>query len=120
MFNKYSNRSRRFHLGLISVSAAVLALTTVSYSVSGNDSKSASSQVQTISIPVEGTSCVSCAARVKRSLKRIEGVRQVEVSLEHREAVVRITPDKVSPGRLEAAINELGYKAGKAKVVGGK
>jgi copper chaperone CopZ len=65
-------------------------------------------------------SCVSCAARVKRALKGIEGVEHVEVSLERREAVVRFLPGKVTPQRLEAAINGLGYKAGKSRVVESK
>jgi copper ion binding protein len=77
-------------------------------------------QIKTVSVPVEGMSCVSCAARVKRTLKGIDGVQHVEVSLERREAVVRFVPDKVTPERLEAAINELGYKAGKSRVVESK
>jgi copper ion binding protein len=77
-------------------------------------------QVKTVSIPVEGMSCVSCAARVKRTLKGIEGVQRVEVSLERREATVRFAADRVTPDRLEAAINELGYKAGKSRVVESK
>ena len=78
------------------------------------------SQVKTVAIPVEGMSCISCAARVKRTLKGIEGVQQVEVSLERRETVVRFAPAKVTPERLESAINELGYKAGKSRVVESK
>lgn len=77
-------------------------------------------QVKTVNIPVEGMSCVSCAARVKRTLKGIGGVQFVEVSLERREATVRFSPDKVTPERLEAAINALGYKAGKSRVMESK
>jgi copper chaperone CopZ len=76
--------------------------------------------VKTVSIPVEGMSCVACAARVKRTLKGIEGVQHVEVSLELRDAMVRFLPKKVTPERLEAAINALGYKAGKSRVVESK
>lgn len=81
---------------------------------------SSAAQVKTVAIPTEGMSCVSCAARVKRTLKGIEGVQHVEVSLERRETVVRFAPAKVTPERLEAAINELGYKAGKSRVVESK
>lgn len=77
-------------------------------------------QVKIVSIPVEGMSCVSCAARVKRTLKGIDGVQHVEVSLERREATVRFSSDKVTPERLEAAINALGYKAGKSRVTESK
>jgi len=80
----------------------------------------APSRTKAVSIPVEGMSCVSCAARVKRTLKGIDGVQHVEVSLEHREAIVRFLPDKVTPERLQTAINALGYKAGKSRVMESK
>ncbi len=81
---------------------------------------SSEAQLKAVSIPVEGMSCISCAARVKRTLKGIDGVQHVEVSLERREALVRFLTDKVTPQRLEAAINELGYKAGKSRLVESK
>lgn len=63
-------------------------------------------------IPVDGMSCGSCVARLKRGLKPIDGVTEVHVSLEQRNAVVRYDQGKVSADRLVAAINELGYTAG--------
>ena len=101
------------------VAAAVLCAVVVASSAFSTLSGQTAAPVQskTVSIPVEGMSCVSCAARVKRTLKAIEGVQRVEVSLEHREATVRFTPDKVTPDHLEAAINQLGYKAGKSRMV---
>lgn len=103
----------------------VVVLLTAIVACSGafNDLKTQSAsaaQVKTVSIPVEGMSCVSCAARVKRTLKGIDGVQQVEVSLERREVTVQFSSEKVTPERLEAAISELGYKAGKSRVVESK
>ena len=69
------------------------------------------SEIQTVAIPIEGMSCMACAARVKRALKDIEGVREVEVSLERRKAVVQYVPRLVSSERLSSVINGLGYKA---------
>lgn len=121
MFNDSSDKStlRRAGVVLLLLGAVAIALTVATHAGGSSDSKSGP-QVQTISIPVEGMSCVSCAARVKRALKRIDGVEQVEVSLERREATVRFRPDKVSPDRLKAAIDVLGYKAGQPRVVEGK
>ena len=107
-------RTRWSAVATVVLAALVIASSTLS-NVSAQNTLP--SQVKTVSIPVEGMSCVSCAARVKRTLKGIEGVQRVEVSLEHREATVRFTPDKVTPERFEAAINQLGYKAGKSRVV---
>jgi copper chaperone CopZ len=42
----------------------------------------------------------------------MDGVVEVEISLEHRNAWIRYVEGKVSPERLVAAINQLGYKAG--------
>lgn len=68
--------------------------------------------LKTAAIPVEGMACVSCAATVKRTVKAISGVSDVEVMLAKRSVRVTYAPGEVSPERIAAAINELGYKAG--------
>lgn len=72
------------------------------------------SQLQTriVTIPVEGMVCASCTANVKKALKSIDGVTEVEVSLESRAARVRYVEGRTSPEQLVAAINRLGYRAG--------
>jgi copper chaperone CopZ len=72
----------------------------------------AASSAGTVAIPIEGMTCASCAAHVKKALRAVDGVTDVEVSLEHRIARVRYTADKVKPEDLVGAINRLGYKAG--------
>ncbi len=67
---------------------------------------------KTAVIPVEGMSCMSCVARVKRTLAKIDGVEEVTVSLEKREARIRYIEGKVTPARLAEEINSLGYRAG--------
>lgn len=124
MVSKNKIRATRFQATLLWVSSAVI-LVAVMVAYSGpvgevEAQTSSAPQLKTVSIPVEGMSCVSCAARVKRTIKGIEGVQHVEVSLERRETVVRFAPAKVTPERLEAAINALGYKAGKSRVVESK
>jgi len=69
-------------------------------------------QEKTVTIPIEGMVCMLCAGRVKRTLKALEGVLEVAVSLEHQSAQVRYVETAVSPERLVAAINGLGFKAG--------
>jgi len=67
---------------------------------------------ESVVIPVEGMSCSSCVARVKSTLKELDGVSDANVSLEHREAGIRYDPAKVSPAKLAEAIDDLGYQAG--------
>lgn len=70
-------------------------------------------EMQTVSMPVEGMTCGACVARLKRALKSIPGVHKVEVSLEQRTARIEYQHSKVTAERLTAAVNELlGYKAG--------
>ncbi|MDP3767121.1 MAG: heavy metal-associated domain-containing protein [Dehalococcoidia bacterium] len=66
----------------------------------------------TVVIPVEGMSCVSCAARIKKTLNASDGVGHVEVSLGERSARVRFDSSRLSPDRFVAAIDGLGYHAG--------
>ena len=80
---------------------------------SASDAPPATADVQTIRIPVEGMSCVACAARVKKTLVAIPGVQEVEVHLGERNARVRFDSRRVSSDRLVAVINELGYSASK-------
>lgn len=76
--------------------------------------------VKSVTIPIEGMSCAACAARVKKTLKAIPGVQAVELNLEHRNAQVQYLDGQVSPERMVAAINQLGYKAGKPALAGTK
>lgn len=69
-------------------------------------------QTSTVSLPVEGMSCASCVASVKRTVKALEGVTSVEVSLAERRARVRYDESKVTPAQIAAAISELGYNTG--------
>lgn len=96
------------------LAAAAVLLTTACERVSPQQSalKQERTQMQTISVPVEGMSCGACAARLKKTLKAIDGVRDVHVNLEQRNAQIEYERGKVVPERLTAAINELGYKAG--------
>lgn len=66
----------------------------------------------TVRIPVQGMTCVVCAAGVKKALESVDGVQHAEVDLAGRQALVRYDEGKVSPERLMAAINQLGYVAG--------
>jgi copper chaperone CopZ len=73
-----------------------------------------------VTIPVEGMVCLACTARVKSTLKAINGVTEVEVSLEKRVAHVKYVEGKVSPEQLVSAINRLGYRAGTRQLEGAR
>lgn len=64
-----------------------------------------------VTLPVEGMSCGACAARIKKTLKPMDGVAAVEVSLEQRNVRVRYAAGKLTPELLAKTISDLGYKA---------
>ena len=69
--------------------------------------------VQKIKIPVEGMSCSACQANVKKTIKSMNGVTAVEVSLENKMAYVTYDSLKLKSEQIQEAINNKGYKAGK-------
>ncbi len=87
---------------------------------SGNNSHSNQTtinegEIKTIEIPIEGMSCMSCVANVKKTLSGINGVKEVNVSLKDKKATVKYANDKVTQEQLVAAINKIGYTTGKPK-----
>ena len=75
-------------------------------------SESTAKAVTAVSIPVEGMSCMSCVASIKRTTTAIEGVKEVKVDLAARSARVEYAPDKTTPEQIASAISGLGYKVG--------
>lgn len=69
-------------------------------------------QTSTVRFSVEGMSCASCAARVTRTVKALDGVTAVDVSLAERQARVQYIDGKIAPESIAAAVGELGYKTG--------
>ena len=106
---------------LILVAVAVLGAGILGVVVTGQhragvaevSAKAAAVPTKAVRIPIEGMICTVCAGNVKKTLKSVAGVQEAEISLEKREAVVHYADGKVSPEQLVAAINQLGYKAGK-------
>jgi copper chaperone CopZ len=110
-------RARRFLL-LAAGAIIVLGLAGQGLSTAAPAAKLvAKSALKTVVISVEGMACIACAASVKRALKAIDGVSEVEVNLEQRVARVTYAPAKVAPDRFVAAIKKLGYRAGTPKEV---
>lgn len=60
---------------------------------------------------VEGMTCGGCEAGVRMKVKKLDGVESVEASYKEGIATVVYHPDKITPERIIAAIEELGYSA---------
>lgn len=68
-----------------------------------------------VSFTVEGMHCATCPVAVRTALKRLDGVRDVQVSISEKRAIVDYDPAKITPQRMIQVINDLGYRANIAK-----
>jgi copper chaperone len=66
--------------------------------------------METIKIGIKGMTCGGCVASVKRVLKQLDGVQNVDVSLEQQQATVEYTAGRVDAARLRSAIEGAGFE----------
>jgi len=69
---------------------------------------------ETITLPIEGMTCASCANFVERALTRTPGVQQAQVNLATEKATVAYSPTLTSPAALQAAVEAAGYHVAQA------
>ena len=64
---------------------------------------------QTVTLAVPGMTCAACPITVKKALSKVEGVSQVNVTFEKREAVVTFDNAKADVQKLAKATEDAGY-----------
>lgn len=99
-------------LALSSTTALAFAQEQKSSSKQTAPAQSKKSAFKTVTIPVEGMTCVSCVSGIKKALKSVVGVTTVEVSLSERNAKVSFTEGLTSADAIAEKISKLGYKVG--------
>lgn len=65
-------------------------------------------------VPIEGMSCMACVGKVKNTLSELNGVNEINVSLENKNATFQYNPQRIIVEEIEQIINDIGYKAGPA------
>ncbi len=65
--------------------------------------------MEKVQFKIGGMSCSFCVETIRRALTRIEGVKDVHVSLAHEEALIEYEPSKVKPEQLEDTLISVGY-----------
>ncbi len=90
--------------------AALAALTAASVPfVSAEDAEETDVAISTFH--VKGMTCGGCEVGVRRVVKKLEGVEDVEASHKEGTAVVTYQPGTVTPEQIIEAIETLGYSA---------
>jgi Cu+-exporting ATPase len=62
-----------------------------------------------LNLPVTGMTCASCANRIERGLKKVNGVESAQVNLANEQATIAFDPQQVQPSALIQAIEGSGY-----------
>ncbi|MEW6446810.1 MAG: heavy metal translocating P-type ATPase [Bacillota bacterium] len=62
-----------------------------------------------LELAVEGMTCASCAARVEKRLRSLDGVISAVVNLAAERSAVEYLPTAVTPKEIKAAVSDLGY-----------
>jgi Cu+-exporting ATPase len=66
--------------------------------------------IKKITLTVQGMTCASCANRVERALKKVSGVKEVNVNLASKKATVEFNTDELGVNDLIDAVSEAGYE----------
>lgn len=66
---------------------------------------------KSVKLEIDGMTCGSCAASIGTALKKIEGVRKIDISFEQKGGTVEYDPAKVSEQTIVETINKTGFKA---------
>ncbi len=67
-------------------------------------------KTEKISLPVEGMTCASCVARVEKTVKKFEGISNVNVNLATEKVTLDFDPAVVDLNKLAEKIEDIGYK----------
>jgi len=67
-----------------------------------------------VKLSIEGMHCASCASNIERSLKKVSGVKEVNVSLMLKKGTVECD-DSVSDEELKKAVARAGYKVARVE-----
>jgi mercuric ion binding protein len=71
----------------------------------------ASDADETVTFDVEKMTCATCPIAVRKAMQRVDGVKEVEVSLESKSAVVTFDPSVTTAIEIEQASTDVGFPA---------
>jgi Cu+-exporting ATPase len=67
-------------------------------------------KVATITLPVLGMTCASCATTIEGALHRVDGVLEANVNFGTERVLIRYDREKTAPPQLEQAVTDAGYE----------
>lgn len=68
-------------------------------------------------VPIEGMHCASCAQAIDKSLKKVEGIENSNVSYASKEALIEFDEEKVGMEDISKAVESAGYRLAEGEKV---
>ena len=65
--------------------------------------------IEKLQVKLGGMQCSFCTQTIKQAISRINGVKEVAVSLAHEEALIQYNPNLVAPNRIKDTLSSLGF-----------
>jgi mercuric ion binding protein len=79
--------------------------------VARENSQYVQAAIKTVKLEIEGMTCGQCAASINTALKKVDGVRKIDITFEKKGGTVEYDPAKVTEKTIVEAINKTGFKA---------
>jgi len=89
----------------------IVLLAVGSIAIPGNNAIGEEKEIEKVTLKVEGMMRSCCAEMVRSALKKVPGVKSVDVSLERKEAVVEFEKGKATTDQLIESMKAAGYQA---------
>lgn len=71
----------------------------------------ASDAVETVTFDIEKMTCATCPIAVRKAMLRVDGVKEVEVSLENKSAVVTFDSSVTTSAEIGQSSTDVGFPA---------
>ena len=97
----------------IAVFTGLLGLTNAASSAFASETPTASIEAQMTSatFSIAKMTCATCPISVKKAMKRVDGVKTVDIDFETKVATVTFDPSITNPETIAAASSNVGYPA---------
>ena len=106
-----TKRRNKIVLWLAAILTLLLAASPTLIGIAFGAATGDESELRSCTLAVEGMTCATCPLQVKSAAKRVDGVKEVEVSLKDATARIVYDPKKTTPEALAVAISGVGYPA---------
>lgn len=112
--NPKAKRISTIILWVVAVSVVILfalpyAIPYLGENAQGQQTRAIPDGMEAITLDVDNMTCAACTVTVTKSLKNLEGIKDVKVSLEPPQAFVVYDPAKVGIQKITAATANVGY-----------